>query len=368
MLNVKITTIDTPRKRKARETIPLVVSPSSLSLFRECRRKFKLKYIDKLVPEAWEDAEPLSFGKLIDLAMELRNDGADWAVVLAWLDSECRDRATDPQLAERYARAVALLRGYAEKYQSDTWQFVGVQVQVEGNVTNPDSPRSKGAKFVSFAGWLDGLILWDGQLWVYELKTTSRIDGAYLDSLWQAPQTGLYALYTERTLGIPVAGVLYDICQKSSAQTVRRDGETEDEFEARAAELRSINKSGKTTAKRQIPESWDEFTERLVSIHARPEMYRREAIPITLDRLAAVESDLWMQSRDMTTARQQGTFYRNDRSCLSFGRECEYLALCRSNMSPIIQQNLYRRIDEQRTEIVNDLTHAALAISAHAAN
>ena len=338
---------------------PLLVSPSGLELWRTCRRKFKLRRIDLLIPENWEDGEQLSFGKLVDQAIERRNDGMDWVGVLEWLDAECSGRSFDSRLAERYARAKALLTGYERQWQADPWTFVGVQVEVEGPVTNPQTGAV--AKLTMFHGWLDGLILWDGQLWVYELKTTSRLDGAYLESLWQAPQTGLYALYVQRQLGVPVAGVLYDICQKSATQTVRREGESEEQYEARAGELRAMNKTGKTTAKRQMPESWDEYSERLIEVHSRPEMYRREAIPITADRLADVEAELWMQARDMTTARQQATFYKNDRACVHFGQECEYLPLCRSNMSPIIRENLYRKAGEPAKPIENDLLQATAA-------
>jgi hypothetical protein len=331
----------------------LILSPTSMQLWRECRRKFKLRYIDRLVPEEWPDVEALSFGKLIDQAMERRHEGASWETVEVMLAVACKDWPTDAKVSERFVRARALLRGYEAAYpEPDPWQFVGVQVQVEGPILNPAAPRSKGSQLLSFEGWLDGLILWEGALWVYELKTASRIDGAYLEALWEAPQTGLYALYVERTLGVPVAGVLYDLCQKSSPQTVRREGETEDQYQVRAAELRSMNKSGKTTAKRQMPESWGEFYQRLFEIHGKPEMYRREAIPITRDRLAAVSEELWLQGLDMRAARQDGTYYRNERSCVQWGgRECEYLPLCRSGQSQIIRENLYRVKEDTRGKL-----------------
>lgn len=353
MLNQVVAPVTEKRK--------LVVSPSSLALWRECRRKFKLKYLDGLIPETWEDGEPLSFGRLVDKALEYVHDGVSWTSVMAWLDSEFSG-STDPREMERYTRAQAMLRGYVNRWsETDPWQYVGVQVHFEGPVTNPSTGAE--AKLTAFNGWLDALILWDGDLWVYELKTSSRIDGAYLEALWQAPQTGLYALYVQRCLGVPVAGVLYDICQKSHAQTVRREGETQEEYEARAIELASLNKSGKTTAKRQLPESWEDYGLRLLEQHAKPEMYRREAIPITSERLAEVEADLWLQAKDMTTSRQQQTFYKNERACVAWGQECEYLPLCRSNQSPIIRDNLYRKRGEAPRTIENDLqaTEAVLA-------
>lgn len=345
MLNPVVTTREEKRK--------LVVSPSSLALWRECRRKFKLKYLDGLIPETWEDGEPLSFGRLVDRALERVHDGVGWLSVNAWMDSEFAGES-DPKLLERFTRTQALLRGYVNRWsETDPWQYVGVQVHFEGPVTNPATQAE--AKLTAFNGWLDALILWNGELWVYELKTASRIDGAYLEALWQAPQTGLYALYVQRTLGVPVAGVLYDICQKSSPQTVRRVGESQDEFEARARELASLNKSGKTAAKRQMPETWKEYGLRLLEQHSKPEMYRREAIPITAERLAEVEADLWLQAKDMTTSRQQGTFYKNERACVAWGQECEYLPLCRSGMSPIVRDNLYRKRGEAPKPIENDL-------------
>lgn len=84
----------------------------------------------------------------------------------------------------------------------------------------------------------------------------SANDSNYLDKLWTDTQIALYCYYL-RELGYPIVGVIYNVLLKSRLKQSK--GETQEEYEARHAELAAKNKSGKSTAKRQLPETNEEF-------------------------------------------------------------------------------------------------------------
>lgn len=339
-----VASFERARKTRGASPEPLALSHSSLTTWAECRKRFELRHILRLEPQHWpQESEALQYGRLFDRALTLLHSESDEGRALEWLDAQTLARQAEPQFMDRYVRARAMLRAYFERYRArgDEWRFVGLQCSFEGPIVNPLTGAA--AKLATFCGIVDGLVLdREGRLWIYELKTASRLDGGYIEGLWTAPQTGLYALYVGRVLGIAVHGVIYDLCQKAPAQTKRHEGETEAGYEARAAALRAANKSGKTSAKRQQEESLEGFEERLFEWHGRPEAFHREAILIDRGRLEDVAAELWSKTQDVITSRRNGLFYRNDRACRAWGSECEYLALCETRQNPVVLENLYR--------------------------
>ncbi len=118
-------------------------------------------------------------------------------------------------------------------------------------------------------------------------------------------------------------------------------GETQDEYEARKAELAAKNKSGKSTAKRQMPETDDEFQQRLTEWYSRPEAFHREFIYLSEDRLAMLQDEVWEITQQYLDARRRGKWLLNTSNCFSYQRPCEYLAYCQSGFSPNVADNLY---------------------------
>ncbi len=337
------------------------LSHSSLSSWQECRRKYELKYIERLEPSTWpEESEALEYGKLFDVSIGRWLWGQHPEDVLLELDEQTLSRHWDPRMLDRFIRARAMLKAYFERYSERPGRIVGVQVELQGPIENPATGAA--SKLADFLAILDGLFLDDqGRLWIYELKTASRLDGAYLEALWMSPQTGLYALYLGRA-GFEVAGVLYDLCQKVPWQTKRREGESEGAYEQRAAELKAMNKNGKTSAKRQLPETWDDFGDRLLEDYRAHsgERFLRQEILIDQRRLADVEGELWRKAQDLITARQRGLFYRNDRACRGWGRDCEFLPICQAGADQgSIIENLYRRKAERKPVQITDERHNA---------
>jgi hypothetical protein len=211
----------------------------------------------------------------------------------------------------------------------------------QGPIVNPET----GAASRSFvlSGKLDGIVKIGNEYFVLEHKTASLLDSDYLERLWTDFQITLYAYYVEQTLGIPITGILYNVLVKAKLQ--QSAGETEEEFEARRAELLAKSKTGKSSAKRRTPESNEEFQARLAEKYADPAMFHREKLYLSRDRFEILRAELWELTQAFLDARRRGVFYQNTSHCFQYQRPCPYFALCRSNGNPNVLENFYQRVE-----------------------
>ena len=173
-------------------------------------------------------------------------------------------------------------------------------------------------------------------------NTAAQLDGDYLERLWTDFQITIYAHYVELTMGIHITGIVYNILVKAKLQQSK--GETEQEYETRRAELLAKSKTGKSTAKRKLPESDEEFQDRLAEKYADPAMLHREMLYLSRDRFDILRGELWELTQAFLDARRRGVFYQNTSFCFNFHRPCAYFALCRSNGSPNVIENFYQRV------------------------
>ncbi len=239
---------------------------SALNTFRNCPRKYKNRYLDNLRPR--ERAEALSFGSVIHTAIELwyrsSNTESRLRDVLAYVNDAFENRVVDPNLMVQWHLATAMIRGYAERYATEDFEVVEVEKEFVGEIRNPDTGRQ--SQTFRIAGKVDGIVRCHDGLYLLEHKTASTVDASYLDKLWTDTQIALYCYYL-RELGYPIVGVIYNVLLKSRLKQGK--GETQEEYEVRHAELAAKNKSGKSTAKRQMPETDDEFQARLTEWYSR---------------------------------------------------------------------------------------------------
>ncbi len=199
----------------------------------------------------------------------------------------------------------------------------------------------------------------DNEHYLLEHKTASQLGGDYLERLWTDFQIVLYSRYIEQTLGIRLAGVLYNVLLK--ARLVQSRGETEAEFEARRAALVAKSTTGKSTAKRKFPESDAAFQERLAAKYASPEMFHRERLYLSRDRFEELQAQLWELTQAYLEARRRGAFYQNTAFCFHYRRPCAYLPLCQSGGSPVVAENLYQEVpphEELREAVDGDRSSA----------
>ena len=311
---------------------------SALNTFRNCPRKYKNRYLDNLRPR--ERAEALSFGSVIHTAIELWYRSPDTESrlpdVLAYIDDAFENRVVDPNLMVQWHLATAMIRGYAERYATEDFEVVEVEKEFVGEIRNPDTGRQ--SQTFRIAGKVDGIVRCHDGLYLLEHKTASNVDASYLDKLWTDTQIALYCYYL-RELGYPIVGVIYNVLLKSRLKQGK--GETQEEYEFRHAELAAKNKSGKSTEKRQMPETDDEFQDRLTEWYSRPEAFHREFIYLSEDRLAMLQDEVWEITQQYLDARRRGKWLLNTSNCFSYQRPCEYLAYCQSGFNPNVADNLY---------------------------
>ena len=316
-----------------------VLTFSALNTFRGCPRKYKHRYLDLL--RARHKAESLSFGGVIHSALETwyRLGPAEpdrlWRAIDV-IDAGFIYRVGDAQEMQAWHLARALFMGYARRYPTEDFEVVEIEKEFTGEIRNPDTGRPS-QTFV-MAGKVDGIVRLTDGLYLLEHKTASTIDANYLDKLWTDTQIALYCHYL-RELGYPIVGVIYNVLLKSRLQ--QRQGETQEEFEVRHAALAAKNKSGRSTAQRQEPETDDEFQGRLAEWYSRPEAFHRERIYLSEDRIAMLREEVWEITQQYLDARRRGKWLLNTSNCFSFQRPCEYLPYCQSGFNPNIRDNLF---------------------------
>lgn len=336
-----------------------VLTYSALNTFRNCPRKYQLRYVEHLRRPGRPDA--LAFGSVIHGALERWyrgpvDDPHCLLSVLDYIDSEYPLRDADPDQKHRWHLARAMFEGYAARYPDEPFEVVEVEKEFTAEIRNPETGRTS-QTFV-MAGKVDGVVRCDGDLYLLEHKTASCITGDYLDRLWTDTQIALYTHYM-REQGYPIVGVIYNVLLKTRLK--QRMGETPQEFETRHAALAAKNKSGRSTAKRQPPESDTEFRARLVDWYSQPNVFHRERIYLSDDRMALVADEIWEITQQYLYARRRDKWLLNTSQCFSFQRACDYLPYCQSGFSPHVRDNLFEIVapHEELTELTVGATESS---------
>jgi hypothetical protein len=308
------------------------------ALFRNCRKAVDWRYLQQLVP--LQRDRNLHFGSIIHECLQVWHQRRDLNEVLATINRLCADRLQNESQHRDWHLATAMMRAYAARYATDDFETVALEKNFEGPIVNP----ATGASSRSFvlAGKVDGIVRMGGEHFILEHKTASQVDGDYLEKLWTDFQITIYAHYIEQMMGIPITGILYNVLVKAKLQQGK--GESEEEFQARRAELLAKSKTGKTTAKRKLPESDDDFQQRLTEKYADPEMFHREMLYLSRDRFDILRAELWELTQAFLEAKRRGIFYQNTAFCFNYQRPCPYFALCRSNGNPNVIENFYQRV------------------------
>jgi hypothetical protein len=316
-------------------TAPQISTYSMWSLFRNCRKACEYRYVLGLVPNQ-KDAN-LSFGSLIHECLQTWHETGDLNAVLAYIDGACGNRLSDDGVHRDWHLARAMMTGYAQRYPTEDFTVTALEKTFEGPIVNP----ATGAASRSFvlAGKVDGIVRIGGEHYILEHKTSATIGADYLERLWTDFQIAIYSHYVEEALGVPITGVIYNILAKARLQ--QSAGETEEEYQARRETLLAKSKTGKTTARRKLPETDEEFQARLLEKYAEPEMFHREMLYLSRDRFDILRAELWELTQAFLDARRRGVFYQNTGFCFNYHRPCAYFPVCRSNGNPNVIDNFY---------------------------
>lgn len=318
----------------------VLLTYSLLRTFRNCRRLTRYQYIDQIAPIE-DDREALRYGSLWHAAQEVWHATRDLPATLARIDALTPNAHSDRE--QRRARNVARAgcTAYATHYASETWTPAATTIEATFRLPLLHPVRATAHPRYDLGGRKDQVVVdSEGKRWILERKTVSRLDAAYLDALWMSPQAIIYLDAEQRASGQHVEGVIYDLALKPQLQQTTED-ETEEAFAIRFAEACAKNKSGKSTAKRQLAESDEDFAARLAAWHMEQPRFRREVIMVGDAEIAETRAELWDLAAQYTLAKREGGWYRNPSMCFDWGRPCPFLALCRSGESSIVRDNLY---------------------------
>ena len=316
-------------------TQALISTYSMWSLFRNCRKACEYRYVLNLVPQHKDPNQ--SFGSAIHEFLQLWHETRDLIRVLDRVDQSYASHTSDSNAYREWHLARAMMTGYAARYPQEDFEVVYLEKTFEGLIINP-ATGAPSRRFL-LAGKVDGIVRIGRDYYIVEHKTAATIDADYLERLWTDFQIAIYSYYIEKTLGIPITGVLYNVLAKARLQ--QGSGETEEEFQARRAELIAKSKTGKSTAKRKLPESDADFQGRLAAKYSEPEMFHREMLYLSRDRFDILRAELWELTQAFLDAKRRNVFYQNTAFCFHHNRPCTYFPICRSNGNPNVIENFY---------------------------
>jgi hypothetical protein len=137
----------------------------------------------------------------------------------------------------------------------------------------------------------------DGRVWLWEHKTTSRLDPAYLEKLHTDDQITGYVSALQHN-GIAIEGVVYDVVVKAALR--RRKDDTLEDFGAR-------------------------LTERYLT---SPELFHRERLVIGSQQIDDWRADLWQTTQEILHCRRARIWPRNTGRCYDYFSVCEFHDLC----------------------------------------
>lgn len=188
----------------------------------------------------------------------------------------------------------AMLSGYFAHFEPfDSYE---AEIEFETPITNPKTKAL--SKTFILAGKVDGLAKIDGQWWICEYKTASRVDRAYVDRLQLDAQITTYMHAIQRIRGIRIAGVIYRILKKP-------------------------------TIRQKQSESLAQFRDRIIEDYqTRPDFYYDEQrLYRSQADLETFERELWMFTQRLLQERRAGLHFKNTSQCAEWGG-CPYIPLC----------------------------------------
>jgi hypothetical protein len=276
-----------------------IVSHSELACFRRCQREWAFRYSERVEPLV--PAEALLKGRRVHEALR------------HWWN---RDHSSPPKLLELPVLERAMLRGYSAFWQAPPAELTNIQVE---------QPIAVELDGVTVVGECDATAV-DKNNWkpvVIEHKTTSSDispGGSYFRQVVHvAPQPSIYLL------AFPGATVLWDVLRKPA--------------------LRQLEANSRRTE----PESESDFEARLVSAMAEdPQKYFQRATVVRMEE-EALETvrDIQLQASEMQRAPRMP--HRNPDACWSFGRPCDFFAVCWEGST--LASPEYVRSDANHTEL-----------------
>lgn len=320
-----------------------IITFSAARKFQSCHKAYYNRYKKNLVP--LEQDEVLFLGSLIHDCLEMwyKRDPNDPIIEIQigrLIDEAYPMRVSDEKQKRDWHLAKAMMDGYINQYQQEDFKIIDTELEFSVPIINPNTNRA--SRSFELMGKVDALVMLGDDYFIMEHKTASIITGDYIEILPMDFQINLYAMALSRFKNIPIAGVIYNVIQKSRIR--QKLGESEEQFEIRKNELIQKSKTGKTSAKRQLPESDESFQHRLRSVYQDDKMYHRELLYLSNEDIRRTEYQLWEITQEILNTQRRGVWSQNTDTCFRYHRPCMYFPLCRAHDNPNIKDNLYKEL------------------------
>ncbi|MBC8466068.1 PD-(D/E)XK nuclease family protein [bacterium] len=328
-----------------------ILTYSSIKLFQSCRWKYNQRYNNNLTP--FKEKDVLYLGSVWHSVLEIWYGPGDYdsqiEKAIALIDKSFPDYLTDAKQKQNWHLCHAMFQGYINRYPEEDFKPLGLEMEFVIPIINPLTGRS--SRTFELRGKVDGLVqlTQSGELFLLEHKTAAQVSTDYIERLPFDFQINLYAMALSRFLKLKISGVIYNVIRK--AKLKQSEGETEEQYEIRKAELIRKSKSGKTSAKRKMPESDEIYRKRLIDKYNDTEMYYREVLYLSDQDAVRTSSELWDIAKLIRIAKRDNNWIPNWDNCFQFGNQpCTYWPLCRSNNNPLVLENYYT-VKEPHTEL-----------------
>ena len=329
-----------------------ILTFSAARKFQSCHKAYFNRYKNNLVP--LQQNETLFLGSVIHDCLELwhqrDNDLTIFYEINTRIDNAYSHREMDEKQKRDWHLAKAMMSGYINQYPSEDFRIIDTELEFSVPIINPNTHRA--SRSFELMGKVDALVMLNNEYYIMEHKTAALITGDYIEKLPMDFQINLYAMAVSRYKNISIAGVIYNVIQKSKIR--QKLGETEQQFELRKQELIQKSKTGKTSAKRQLPESDVQFQLRLEKVYDNPTMYHREILYFSQSDIDRTQTQLWEITQEILNTNRRGIWSQNTDNCFKYNRPCMYFPLCRSHDNPNIKDNFFNELPPHSELSVND--------------
>ncbi len=195
---------------------------STISCFQTCRRKYYWSYVRHLRPQVKGTA--LLFGGAIHEALDCyyKNDNREQGAVEAIKLFKSIYASPEGDDLRSQENGVKLLMWYFVKYKHETCTVAG----------KPEEGFVFFCGDVLYGGRLDLPIEWDGQLWIMEHKTTTRLGASYFNQFELDKQITGYIVALEEYSGRECSGAIINVMEpwKDVKRVTAKTKQPEDHF------------------------------------------------------------------------------------------------------------------------------------------
>ena len=250
---------------------------TSLNTFLQCRKKYYYWGVRHL--QSLSTAPALEFGKAVHDALDVyygeTNQADGLAKALAIFRATYQDR--DGEILRTVANGEKMLKWYAIVYKDEPFVPLG----------KPEIGFVFPIGDILWGGRMDLPVLWQGDLYIMEHKTTGAIRANYFRQFNPNMQISSYIAAAQEYLGRDCLGCIVNA-------------------------MEPWNEPKRTTPKTKRPE----------------EHFVRDPITRTKEQLSDFKTDVQRIVRDIGECHKKGEWYPNQSQCFSYNYACPYRELC----------------------------------------